>query len=79
MELYSDVGVARLYINGILCCETTDVGDEAFNHVVLYATSSFLGTIRIDDVTATKIVKEYVAGETVGKPPVYSTEIPAGK
>lgn len=75
MELYKDVGVAKLYINGTLCCETTDVGDEDFNHVVIYMTSSFIGTVRIDNVLATKIAKEYVPGEAVGDPTPRPSEI----
>ena len=66
IEHYTDVGRARLYINGVLACDTADVGTEDYTHFILYATSGFIGTVNIDNALATRIVKAYDASETVG-------------
>ncbi len=66
VEHYTDVGRAKLYVNGILAMDTDKVGNEDFTHVVLYATSGFNGTIRIDDVIAATIEKDYDGDEEIG-------------
>ena len=67
IEHYTDVGRAKLYVNGVLAMDTDKVGDEDFTHVVLYTTSGFNGTIRIDDVTAATIEKDYDGDEENGE------------
>ena len=75
IEHYTDVGRAKLYINGTLVCDTDDVGDEPYTHVIMYCTSGFMGTVNIDDVTATKIVKEYDGSEQIGAPEIIKSEM----
>ena len=75
IEHYTDIGRAKLYINGTLVCDTDDVGDEPYTHVIMYCTSGFKGTINIDDVTATKIVKEYDGSEQIGAPEIIKSEM----
>ncbi len=74
IEHYTDIGRAKMYINGALVCDTADVGDEAYTHVIIYCTSGITGTINIDDVIATKIVKSYTA-EELSEPEIIPSEM----
>ena len=76
IEYYDDVKMAKLYVNGSLMIATDDIGGGAsYDYAVIYLTNSFLGEVRVDNVSVTRISKAYDASEAVSAAPALAGDI----